>query len=53
MENQNTTQATISDQATIKEHQTVEKFALFLADGTPLSTVLSDFETRINDLENP
>jgi hypothetical protein len=50
---QKTTQATISDQSEIKPHQGVEKFALFLEDGTPLAEFLADLESRVNDLENP
>lgn len=34
-DNQKITQAIISDQADFKEHQKVEKFALFSSDGTP------------------
>jgi hypothetical protein len=50
-EHQKTTQATLSTQGEIKEHQTVERFALFLADGTPLTEVLDDLESRLSALE--
>lgn len=50
-EHQKTTQAIVSDQPAPKEHQTIEKFALFLEDGTPLTDVLADFEQRISTLE--
>lgn len=51
MENQKTTQAVVSTQSEIKEHQTIEKFALFLEDGTSLADIIADFEARIAALE--
>jgi|GEM_PF-4022193 hypothetical protein len=35
--NQKVTQAVVTGQSAIREHQTVEKFALFNEDGTPVS----------------
>jgi len=51
-EHQKTTQATLSTQGEIKEHQTVERFALFLADGTPLTEALETIDFIITDLES-
>jgi|JI10StandDraft_1071094.scaffolds.fasta_scaffold2246024_1 hypothetical protein len=51
MENQKTTQATLSDLATPKDHKIVEKLAIFTAEGTPLVEVLADIESRLAALE--
>jgi hypothetical protein len=55
MEHQKTTQYIVvtPPQATVKEHQKLEKIALFDADGNAidLAAVLADFEARIADLE--
>jgi hypothetical protein len=50
-EHQKTTQAILSDQSEFKEHQTIEKFALFLSDGRNLMEVLAEFDARLVDLE--
>lgn len=56
-EHQKTTQATISNQSEINEHQTVEIFALFVPNGLggyiPLTSILADMNERLNDLEAP
>lgn len=51
-EHQKTTQATLSTQGEIKEHQTVERFALFLADGTPLTEVLNAIFSDLVELDS-
>lgn len=51
MENQKTTQATLSNLASPKDHKTVEKLAIFTEDGTPLVEVLADIESRLAVLE--
>lgn len=55
-EHQKTTQATISGtQNSLKEHQTVEQFELFVPDGSGghvnLLAVINNFQQRISDLE--
>lgn len=55
-EHQKTTQATISGtQNSLKEHQTVEQFELFVPKGNGdhvnLLAVINNFEQRISDLE--
>lgn len=51
-EHQKTTQADLSDQPTTKDHQKVEKFALFV-DGVNLTEILADLEQRVSTLETP
>ena len=53
-EHQKTTQAVISNQSEIKEHQTVESFALFVPNGdghVNLTDILAYMELRITALE--
>lgn len=56
-DHQKTTQVVVAtpSQATINQHQTVEKMAFFneAGEAIDLAAVLADFETRIDALENP
>lgn len=52
-EHQKTTQAIISDREEFVENKTIEKFALFTEDGRSLMSIITDFESRIDAIENP
>lgn len=54
MNNQKTTQAVVTSQAggAPVNHQTLERFALYLDDGSGLTDVIADLIARVETLES-